>query len=137
MTPHRLLAAMVGLALASGARAGGEKVQLFLLPHTHADVGWLELPEALARMNVSRILSGVVGNLANDTTNERRFVWDEMYFLNWWWENTATPAERAGFRRLVAEKRIEFVDNGWCAYRAPSTPNISLLIHLAPCLALS
>ena len=39
---------MVGLAaLASGARA--EKVQLFLLPHTHADVGWLELPEALAR----------------------------------------------------------------------------------------
>ena len=58
-------------------------VQLFLLPHTHADVGWLELPEALARMNVSRILSGVVGNLANDTSGRRRFVWDEMYFLHW------------------------------------------------------
>ena len=59
MTPRCALAAMVGLALASGARA--EKVQLFLLPHTHADVGWLELPEALARMlreaNVTRIFS--------------------------------------------------------------------------------
>ena len=75
-----LAAAIVGSA---GADSDGTKVKLFLLPHTHADVGWLELPEALARMNVSRILSGVVGNLANDTSGKRRFVWDEMYFLHW------------------------------------------------------
>lgn len=87
-----MLKILVASALAGSSLAGiadqapptnRSKVKLFLLPHTHADVGWLELPEALARMNVSRILSGVVGNLVNDTSGKRRFVWDEMYFLHW------------------------------------------------------
>jgi hypothetical protein len=35
------------------------------------------------------------GNLGNDTKKRRRFVWDEMYFLEWWWDNRATPAQQA------------------------------------------
>ena len=71
-------------------------VELYLAPHTHADVGWLQVRsfphtpctrhitavprypqtvDSLSRMNVSRILDGVVGNLANDTLKRRRFVW--------------------------------------------------------------
>ena len=34
------------------ATAAKKKIRLFLLPHTHADVGWLETPEDLARVNV-------------------------------------------------------------------------------------
>ena len=80
-----LVAAAASAATAAGSpRAGNATVELFLLPHTHADVGWLETPENLARVNVSRILDGVTGNLANDTKKRRRFVWDEMYFLEWW-----------------------------------------------------
>ena len=62
---------------------------------------------------MSRILDGVVGNLNNDTLKRRRFVWDEMYFLQWWWDHRATAAQQATFRMLVQEGRIEFVDNGW------------------------
>ena len=72
-----------------------------------------QTPENLARVNVSRILDGVVGNLGNDTKHRRRFVWDEMYFLQWWWENRASEEQKATFHQLVAEGRIEFVDNGW------------------------
>ena len=122
-----LLAIQALASVAAGAAPPAPLVQLWLLPHTHADVGWLELPEALARMNVSRILSGVVGNMVNDTTGARRFVWDEMYFLHWWWENTATAAERAGFARLVAERRIELVDNGWCQHDMGCTTVDSML----------
>ena len=48
--------------LCSAARLTGETVKLHILPHTHADVGWLETVDALSRMNVSRILDGVTGN---------------------------------------------------------------------------
>jgi hypothetical protein len=89
-------------APASSGNASTTTVELFLLPHTHADVGWLETPENLARVNVSRILDGVVGNLANDTKKRRRFVWDEMYFLQWWWEHRATTQQQATFKELVS-----------------------------------
>ena len=111
------LCVVVGATAAAGATGGAgakvEKLRLFLLPHTHADVGWLETPDNLARVNVSRILDGVVGNLGNDTQRRRRFVWDEMYFLQWWWERRASAEQKATFHQLVAEGRIEFVDNGW------------------------
>ena len=58
-------------------------------------------------------MDGVVGNLNNDTLKRRRFVWDEMYFLQWWWDHRATAAQQGTFRMLVQEGRIEFVDNGW------------------------
>ena len=32
-------------------RSGNATIELYLLPHTHADVGWLETPENLARVN--------------------------------------------------------------------------------------
>ena len=65
-------------------------------------MGWLELPEALARLNVSRILSGVVGNLGNDTSGKRRFVWDEMYFLHWCAVAEAPPPHPLPFRPAPA-----------------------------------
>ena len=106
---------------------GTSKLQLFLLPHTHADVGWLSTPENLARLNVSRILNGVVGNLMNDTLKRRRFVWDEMYFLQYWWQNTATTLQQAQFHQLVQEKRIEFVDSGWSQHDMGCTTYDSML----------
>jgi hypothetical protein len=115
------------LLLLAPASSGQGKIRLFLLPHTHADVGWLETPEDLARVNVSRILDGVVGNLANDTLKRRRFVWDEMYFLQWWWDNRASASQKATMRNLVHEGRIEFVDNGWSQADMGCTTYDSLL----------
>ena len=37
-------------ALAAADALASERLELFLLPHTHADVGWLETPENLARV---------------------------------------------------------------------------------------
>jgi hypothetical protein len=79
-------------------------------------------------MNVSRILNGVTGNLMlNDTLKRRRFVWDEMAFLQLWWDNQATDSQKAGFKQLVAEKRIEFVDNGWSQHDMGCTTTDSML----------
>jgi hypothetical protein len=126
-----MIVVMFLLAAASAAEASSPfaaaPTELFLMPHTHADVGWLETVDALSRMNVSRILNGVVGNLMNDTQKRRRFVWDEMGFLQLWWDNQATPEQQAGFKQLVAEKRIEFTDNGWSQHDMGCTTYDSML----------
>ena len=36
-----------------------------------------------------------------------------MAFLQIWWDQTATQQQKKDFHALVAEGRLEFVDNGW------------------------
>ena len=59
------------------------KIETSPLPPPYAckDVGWLQTVDSLARINVSRILNGVVGNLMNDTQKRRRFVRKEATFV--------------------------------------------------------
>ena len=106
---------------------GPPPLELYLIPHTHADVGWLQTVNSLSRMNVSRILDGVVGNLYNDTMKRRRFVWDEMAFLQLWWANQATATQKAQFIELVKDGRIEFADNGWSQHDMGCTTLDSML----------
>ena len=95
----------VALLVASSSVVASEgPLTLWLLPHTHADVGWLQTVNSLARVNVSRILSGVVSTLEKNPS--RRFVWDEMAFLQHWWEHDATEAERVKFKSFVQARRI-------------------------------
>ena len=92
--------------------ASSAPVELHILPHTHADVGWLQTVNSLARLNVSRILDGVVEELW--ARPRRRFVWDEMAFLQLWWDApSTTAAQRSRFTQLIRDGRVEFVDNGW------------------------
>jgi hypothetical protein len=106
-------------------------IQLHLIPHTHCDVGWLETTDALARMNVSRILDGVVANLQNGSIpSRRRFVWDEMAFLSRWWADEKTSDEqRNNFVRLVKNGQIELADNGWSQHDMGATTVNSMLAN--------
>lgn len=106
---HRTLVAATVCMAAVGASQ--PVVDLYLLPHTHADVGWMQTVNSLSRMNISRILDSVTSEIVADP--RRRFVWDEMAFLQLWWETQATESQQAAFKKHVTERRIEFVDNGW------------------------
>ena len=50
-----------------------------------------------------------------------------MAFLQLWWDNDATPAEKDLFRSLVKSKRIEMVDNGWSQHDMGATTLDSML----------
>ena len=83
-------------------------VELHILPHTHADVGWLQTVNSLERINVSRILDGVTATVGAGA--DRRFVWDEMAFLqNWWESNTTTQAQRDLFSKYGWPAQDEIV----------------------------
>jgi lysosomal alpha-mannosidase len=117
------------LRVPAGAAAAAPRraVELYLIPHTHADVGWLQTLDSLSRVNVSRILDGVVGNLLNDTQKRRRFVWDEMAFLQLWWDHQATAAQQGAFTAMVHDGRIELTDNGWSQHDMGCTTVDSML----------
>ena len=100
-------------------------IDLYLVPHTHADVGWMQTVNSLFRMNISRILDSVTDALVTD--RRRRFVWDEMAFLQMWWDLQATPARKAHFKQHVLDRRIELVDNGWSQHDMGCTTLDSML----------
>ncbi|KAG2373613.1 hypothetical protein C9374_011902 [Naegleria lovaniensis] len=86
-------------------------INAYILAHSHCDPGWLETVDFYSKYNVSLILGNVIKYLSQDPT--KRFVWSESVFLEMWWRNNATQAQRDAFVNLVNKKQIEIVNGGW------------------------
>ena len=96
-----------------------EKLQVHLVPHTHDDVGWLKTVDqyyygannSIQHAGVRNILDSVIPQLIADHT--KRFIYVEIAFFKCWW-NEQTEAMRTQVTKLVQEKRLEFINAGWC-----------------------
>ncbi len=86
------------------------KHDIFLVPHTHDDVGWQQTVAGYYQSSVRYILDSVVADLA--THPAHRFIWSETKWIELWWpqQNAST---RARFIALVASGQFEFVGAGW------------------------
>ena len=84
--------------------------EIFLVPHTHDDVGWLYTVGGYYNRSVHAILDTVTADLASHP--HHRFIWSEIKWIEMWWpqQNTST---RNTFRRIVASGQLEFVGAGW------------------------
>jgi hypothetical protein len=54
-------------------------LNVLITPHTHLDVGWLETFDSYYYLNVSKIIPGVLDNLAKDSS--KRFSWAEISYF--------------------------------------------------------
>ena len=96
-----------------------EKLQVHIVPHTHDDVGWLKTVDeyyygannSIQHAGVRYILDSVVPQLRANPS--RKFIYVEIAFFERWWREQ-TPAMQAEVKKLVAEKRLEFINAGWC-----------------------
>ncbi|GBG31498.1 Alpha-mannosidase [Hondaea fermentalgiana] len=106
------------------ARAGGgqepstsddhdDKIQVHVISHTHDDTGWLLTVDQYFEEEVRYILNTVVDNLERNPA--RKFNYVEMAFFSRWWDEQ-TPVRRDAVRRLVKEKRLQFLNGGWCMH---------------------
>ena len=59
------------------------------------------------------ILDSVVDHLLADPT--KRFAYAEVAFFSRWWRAQRAP-RRAAVRQLVAQRRLVFVNGGWCMH---------------------
>lgn len=103
----------------SGLQEGLQEI--FLVPHTHDDVGWLVTPGALYLQSVELILDTVADALGKNPA--RRFIWSEMKFFEMWWTRISNDTKGL-ITSLIANGQFEFVGGGWsqsdevsCSYR--------------------
>ena len=84
--------------------------QIFLLPHTHDDVGWQYTVFGYFNNSVRHILDSVTADLGSHS--EHRFIWSEIKWIEMWWplQNETT---KSTFKRIVANGQLEFVGAGW------------------------
>ena len=96
-----------------------DKLQVHLVPHTHDDVGWLKTVDeyyygadnSIQHAGVQYILDSVIPQLSADPS--KRFIYVEIAFFERWW-NEQNEAMRTEVKKLVKEKRLEFINAGWC-----------------------
>lgn len=89
---------------------GTNVTEVFLIPHVHADTGWMIKFEEYYEQVVRHILDSTIAALQVDP--QRRFCWAEVAYIARWWDDQNATTKNI-VRDLAQQKRIEFVEGGW------------------------
>jgi lysosomal alpha-mannosidase len=85
-------------------------LQVYLIPHSHCDAGWLKTFEHYYVEEVEKILTSMTNALSQNP--KRKFSWVETSFLKRWWDDQ-TQETRSKFTKLFESKQLEFLMGGW------------------------
>ena len=81
-----------------------------IVPHSHNDPGWIKTYHTYYSTQTKHILDTVVAALTEDP--RRTFIWAEISYFSLWWDD-ASQQQKEQAKRLVVEKRLDFVTGGW------------------------
>ena len=93
------------LLLALGCAA----VNVFVVPHSHIDTGWLITVDEYYTQYASDIIPNMLTLLSEDPL--RKFVWSEAVYLQRYLEEN--PDKIPILKQYIAEGRIGIVGGGW------------------------
>lgn len=93
------------------SRRSGHKLQVFVVPHSHNDPGWIKTFDAYFRTQTRHILNNMLSFLTQHP--EMRFIWAETSFFAYWWDTLASHTEKEDVRTLLHNGQLEIVSGGW------------------------
>nr|KAF6501246.1 mannosidase alpha class 2B member 2 [Molossus molossus] len=85
-------------------------IRVFVVPHSHMDVGWLYTIKENMHLYVKDVYATVVQELT--LSRHRRFISVEQEYFRLWWDYYASGKQKNQVHRLVASGRLEFVIGG-------------------------
>uniref|UniRef100_H2YSQ4 Alpha-mannosidase n=1 Tax=Ciona savignyi TaxID=51511 RepID=H2YSQ4_CIOSA len=113
--------------LTSDQEWSGRKLNVFIVPHSHNDPGWIKTVEKYFLEQTQHILNNVVDALSVDPT--KKFIWAEMSYLSMWWDG-ASPDRKQKLKTIVKNGQLEIVTGGWVMNDEANTHYFAMIDQL-------